>query len=374
MNDPRFESLADILISHSTKLQKGEKILIEAIDVPPEMVVTLIRKAVAAGGLPFTTLKQSLVSKEILQSGCEESIKLAGKLEAKQMQEMDAYVAIRGSFNISELSDVPSDKMKLYQTHWLKPVHMEIRVPRTKWVVLRWPHPSMAQQANMSTEAFENFFFDVCTMNYGNMSKAMDPLKKRMENADRVEIKGPGTNLRFSIKGIPAIKCDGQRNIPDGELFTAPVKESVEGVISFNTETIFQGTKFENITLEFEKGKIIKATGNKPEKINTILDSDEGARYVGEFSFGFNPYITKPMLDILFDEKIAGSFHFTPGAAYDEADNGNRSEVHWDMVMIQTEEYGGGEIYFDGELIRKNGLFVPEDLKPLNPDALKGNR
>jgi len=240
------------------------------------------------------------------------------------------------------------------------------RVKKTKWVVLRWPSPSMAQLAGMSTEAFEDFYFDVCTLDYRKLAPGMKALKALMDKTDRVEIKGPGTDLRFSIKGIGAVICGGDRNIPDGEVFSCPVKDSVQGHVLFNAPTIYQGTGFDNIRLEFKDGKIVKATGNNTEKLNKILDSDPGARYIGEFSLGFNPYVLHPMRDILFDEKIAGSFHFTPGQAYEDADNGNRSQVHWDMVNIQRPDYGGGEVWFDGKLIRRDGEFVPANLRSLN--------
>ncbi|MFP6632647.1 MAG: aminopeptidase, partial [Planctomycetota bacterium] len=269
--------------------------------------------------------------------------------------------------NSTEMADVPQEKMKLYQKHILKPVHLEVRVPNTKWVVLRWPSAAMAQQAHMSTESFEDFYFDVCTVDYAVMAEQMKPLEERMTNAGDVHIKGPGTDLKFSVKDIPSVGCAGEYNIPDGEVFTAPVKDSVEGTLSVNTPSLYQGTVFDNIVLEFSAGKIVKATANHTDKIDSILDSDEGARYIGEFAIGFNPKVLEPMMDILFDEKIAGSFHFTPGNAYDDADNTNRSEVHWDLVTIQRPEYGGGEIWFDGELIRKDGLFVTDDLAGLNP-------
>ena len=290
-------------------------------------------------------------------------------LELFRMKKMQAYIAIRGSENASENADVPSDRMSMY-SRVIRPV-LNYRVNKTRWCVLRWPTPSMAQAAGMSTEAFENLYFDVCTMDYRRMSRAMVPLERRMARADRVHLKAPGTDLKFSIKGIGAKMCKGDRNIPDGEVFSCPVKDSVNGTIQFNTPTLYSGTKFENVRLEFRDGKIINATSNNTKRINEILDTDAGARYVGEFSLGFNPYILSPMCDILFDEKIAGSLHFTPGQAYEECDNGNRSAVHWDMVLIQRPEWGGGEIWFDGELIRKNGVFLPKDLKPLNPANLK---
>ncbi|MDZ7270359.1 MAG: aminopeptidase [candidate division KSB1 bacterium] len=370
LTDPRLEKLANVIVTHSTRLRRGDKLLIEAVDVPDEAVLAIARRATRAGAEVFVLTKHGVILRELCRQATEESMRLMGQVEAALMEQMDAYVALRGSHNVAELSDVPPDKMQLYQTHWWKPVHLQIRVPRTRWVVLRWPHPAMAQQAHMSTEAFADYFFTVCTLDYRRLSRAMEPLRERMLHTDMVEIKGPGTALRFSIKGMPAVKCDGRRNLPDGELFTAPVRDSINGTIRFNTTSVFQGVRFEGITLRFRHGRIVDARADKTERLNQILDSDEGARYTGEFSFGLNPYITKPMQDTLFDEKIAGSFHLTPGSAYEQADNGNRSQVHWDMVMMQTPEYGGGEIYFDGTLIRKDGLFVPEDLHQLNPDRL----
>ncbi len=372
MIDPRVTRLAEMLVGYSTELKPGEKVLIEAIDVPDDITTELIRLARAAGADPIVTIKRNAVLRSLLMNASETQLQLIADVEALRMKGVDAYIGVRGANNISELCDVPDDLMKLYQKIWWRPVHGAIRVRETRWVVLRYPSPSMSQSANMSTEAFEDFYFDVCTMDYGKMAKAMLPLRDRMEKADHVRILSPGTELTFSIKGIPAVACDGKLNIPDGEVFTAPVRDSVNGCLQYNTPTIYQGVTFDNVRLEFKDGKIIKATGSDTDALNKIFDADEGARYIGEFAIGFNPYITKAMKDILFDEKIAGSFHFTPGAAYeDDADNGNRSQIHWDMVCIQTPEHGGGEIYFDDELIRKDGQFVVDDLRPLNPENLK---
>lgn len=371
MHDPRLDRLAEVLIQHSTTLQQGEKILIETFDIPEEMVVALIRAARAAGGIPIASYKRTRIQRELLRGAQREGMALIGDVEAHRMRQVDAYVGLRGSGNIAELSDVSSEAMHLYEEHWMKPVHYEIRVPKTKWVVLRWPSSSMAQQARMSTEAFEDFYFDVCTLDYGKMAAAQKPLADLMRRTDRVHIKGPSTDLRFSIADIPVIECSGERNIPDGECFTAPVRDSVEGEITFNASTLYRGTVFDHIHLRFERGRIVEAHSNDDDRLNEVLNADEGARYIGEFAIGFNPHITDPMLDILFDEKIAGSFHFTPGQAYENADNGNRSTIHWDMVMIQTPKFGGGEIYFDDVLVRKDGQFVLPELHGLNPDQLK---
>jgi aminopeptidase len=304
------------------------------------------------------------VNRALALEASDRQLNIMASHELARMKKMNAYIAMRGSHNITESADVPADKMQLIGKK-MRPVQDQ-RVKRTKWVVLRWPTPSMAQLAGMSTEAFENFFFDVCTLDYRKLQPGMKALKRLMEQTDRVQIKGPGTDLNFSIKGIPAVICGGDRNIPDGEVFTAPVKDSVEGQLTFNAPSIYQGTAFDGIQLNFKRGKIVEASSNETGKLNKILDSDAGARYVGEFSLGFNPRVFQPMRDILFDEKIAGSFHFTPGQAYEEADNGNRSQVHWDMVSIQRPDYGGGEIYFDGKLIRRNGEFLAKQLRSLN--------
>ena len=364
MHDPRLDKLAKLLVGYSTRLQRNETVLIEAFDIPDEMTIALIRAAREVGAIPFVQLQRSRVSRELARGATERQLNLGATHELARMKRMDAYIALRGSNNITEFADVPPDQMKLVARK-MRPV-TDHRVKQTRWVVLRWPTPSMAQLASMSTEAFEDFYFDVCTLDYRKLQPGMKALKALMEKTDKVEIKGPGTDLRFSIKGISAIICGGDRNIPDGEVFSCPVRDSVQGHVTFNAPTIYQGIGFDNLRLDFRDGKIVEAVSNQTEKLNEILNSDPGARYIGEFSLGCNPYVLEPMRDILFDEKIAGSFHFTPGQAYEEADNGNRSQVHWDMVNIQRPEYGGGEIYFDGKLIRKDGEFLPKQLQSLN--------
>lgn len=371
MTDQRIAKMANMLINYSVSLKPEEKILIEITGDGKELAKALVKEAYMAGGVPYVNIRESDIDRVILQECTAEQIKLMGEVDAARMKQMDAYIGIRASRNANELGSVPSDKMKIYMEHYSKPVHLDIRLNQTKWCVLRYPNDSMAQLADMATEFFEDYYFDVCTMDYPKMSEAMDKLVEYMEKTDKVHIKGKGTDLTFRIKDIPAVKCDGKMNIPDGEVFTAPVKDSVEGKITFNTSALYQGFTFTDICLEFEKGRIINATSNNNKKLNEIFDTDEGARYIGEFSLGVNPYITKAMKDTLFDEKISGSFHFTPGNAYEEAFNGNKSSVHWDLVCIQTPEYGGGEMWFDDVLIRKDGLFVVDELLPLNPENLK---
>jgi aminopeptidase len=307
--------------------------------------------------------------RSLLHAATETQVDVWGAAELFRMERVHAYVALRGSRNVSELADVPADKMALYNSRVLKPVHFERRVNHTKWCVLRLPSSAMAQQAGMTTAAFEAFYFDACCLDYAWLRQELEPLRQRMEAARHVRITGPGTELSFSIEGIPVVVCAGERNIPDGEVFTAPVRDSVQGVILFNAPTIYQGNAYDGIRLEFDRGRIVRAdcSSGDPERLRRILSTDEGASYVGEWSIGCHPRIRRPMRDILFDEKIAGSFHLTPGNAYDEADNGNRSAIHWDLVQIQTPEYGGGTILIDGQPLRIDGRFVTDDLLELNP-------
>jgi len=371
MKDPRVRKLCKQLVNYSCELKAGERVLIEMFGHQPELVATLVNEAYAVGAEPVVRIRDMTVQRALLAGGTAEKWTFEAENDAALMRGVQAYIGIRAVDNGFETSDVTAEQTALYSKYYGGPVHGKIRVPQTRWAVLRYPTPAAAQAAKMSLEGYEDYYFNVCTMDYAKMSRAMDALVSRLERADRVRLLGGGTDLSFSIKGLPAIKCDGKINIPDGEVFTAPVKNSVNGVIRFNTPSLYNGVEFRDICFTFRDGKIIEATGSDTQRINKILDTDEGARYVGEFAFGVNPYVTEPMLDTLFDEKIAGSFHFTPGHCYDECNNGNHSDIHWDLVQIQRPEYGGGEIWLDDELIRRDGLFVTEELRCLNPDQLK---
>ncbi|MGN1350124.1 MAG: aminopeptidase [Anaerovoracaceae bacterium] len=368
--DERNRKFAEMIVNYSCSVQPGERVLINEVGTSAKpLIKEIIRAVYKAGGQPFLGLSDGVLNREIIMGCTQEQLEFMRDYQMFQMKGMDAYIAVRASDNTSELSDVPSEKMNMYNKI-LRPV-LDERVNNTKWAIMRYPNSSMAQLAGMSTEAFEDFYYDVCTLDYKKMSDAMTPLVDLMNRTDKVRIVSPGTDLTFSIKGIPAIKCDGKYNIPDGEVYTAPVRDSVNGVISYNTISEEQGFTYENIVFRIENGKIVEATANNTKRINELLDTDEGARYFGEFAIGVNPYILYPMKDTLFDEKIAGSIHLTPGASYEDAPNGNKSSVHWDLVLIQREDYGGGEIWFDDVLIRKDGIFVPPELQGLNPENLK---
>ncbi len=362
MLDPRVTKLAELLCTHSCRLGPDDRVLIHAFDIPDEAVAEVVRVAQSKGAQVALRLESGVVRRQLMLGMTEDNVRTIAT----------AYIALRGGANYAEQSDVPVETQQLWTREYTIPVVFGVRVPKTKWVALRWPSPGMAQQASMSTSAFEKFYFDVCTMDYGKMAKAAAPLQDLMNRTDRVRVTAPGTDFTLSIKDIGSVACSGECNIPDGECFSAPVVDSVNGVVQFNTVSLYQGTEFSGIRYVIKDGRIVEASaGANTDKLNKILDTDAGARSFGEFAIGFNPYVLHPMKDTLFDEKIAGSLHFTPGAAYDPpGGNGNKSAVHWDTVLIQRPEYGGGEIYFDDVLVRKDGLFVLPELEALNPENL----
>ena len=371
MKDPRIEKLAHNLLTYSIDLKENDNLLIEVLgEEGMPLAKELMRQAEQMKARPYFNIVNYELLRIMLENATEEQIKLYSKHDTARMKDMDAYIGIRASSNTSELSNIDSKIMEMYNKYYMIPVHFEERVKRTKWCILRYPNYSMAQMSKMNKDEFEEYFFNVCNLDYKKMSNAMDSLKNLMNQTDKVHILGNGTDLTFSIKGIPAEKYTGTFNIPDGEVASAPVRESVNGYITYNTETTYNGILFNNIRFEFKDGKIVNATSNKTKELNEILDIDEGARYIGEFAFGLNPYVDRPIGDTLFDEKIKGSFHFTPGDSLEESDNGNKSSIHWDIVNIQRPEYGGGEIWFDDVLIRKDGMFVIDELKCLNPENL----
>jgi aminopeptidase len=365
MFDMRVLNLAERLIE-SVNLKEGDHILIECTDTPSSISKALTFLATGLGAKPIVRTHDSSVEREFVTYASKEAKQFRANFELSLMKEMQAYIAIRGAENAFEMADVPGEILTEYK-QIMKPV-LRYRVDHTKWCITRWPNAAMAQEAKMSTDAFEDFYFDACLVDYNKMAESAKPLADLMNKTRNVRIVAPGTDLRFSIEGLPAIPCCGEKNIPDGEVYTAPVKNSVNGIITYNTPTVYLGKPFSNISLVFENGKIVEAKCGSGDQaaLDAIFNTDEGARFVGEFAMGLNKMVNRPMCDILFDEKIAGSIHFTPGNAYQDAFNGNQSAIHWDLVLIMTKEYGGGKVWFDDQLIQEDGKFVHPDLIGLN--------
>ena len=370
--DPRIPDLAETLVTYSTAVKPGDAVLVDSIGFAPRPLIEAIASRIAqTGGVPVVNYQQPSMTRRLLLDGDEGVVERLGKILAKQMEDFQCYIAVRGAGNAFEMADVPKERLKWYNQHIVKPVHLERRVKHTRWCVLRYPNESMCQLAETSSEAFTKFYYDVCCVDYPKMAEAFKPLQDLMDGAKTFHITGVDTDLEFSVEGIPSVPCAGEHNIPDGECFTAPVRDSINGVVTFNAPSLHEGITYDSIRLEFREGKVVGASAREnTDRLNAVLDVDEGARYVGEFALGVNPVIRKAMRDTLFDEKIGGSFHMALGACYDEAPNGNSSSLHWDLVQIQRPDTGGGEIHCDGRLIRKDGLFVIPELEPLNPENL----
>ncbi len=359
-------NLAHTIANYSLHLKENEKVLIVTTSFETrDLLEALIDEITALKAIVSIRVSDQALASRVILNSTEKRIELLKKQEEFDVENFDAFISIVYSINDYEGKDISKDIRKK-QGEALKEIY-DKKINERKWVLLNYPSPLDAYKAKMPYDAFKKFAFSVMNVDYQAMYEKMKPLKDLMEKTDKVRIVSKDTDITFSIKGMPAIPCVGDKNIPDGELYSAPIKNSVNGTITYNTPSPYNGNVYTNISLTFKDGKIIKATCNEDnEKLNEIFDTDEGARYVGEFSLGFNPEILYPMGDILYDEKIFGSLHFTPGCCYEDCDNGNKSAVHWDMVLIQRKEYGGGEIYFDDVLIRKDGIFTLKELQDLN--------
>lgn len=369
--DPRYLQLAKILVGYSTKVGKNDRVLFQVdVHTPFDMLKAVAEEVRAVGGVMMQPILTDERLTALCMKGCTQR-QLAPDAAAYMVRMLaaDVRIAFRSFGNIMEMAGVPSDDSTL-ANKVMGGLCMEEAIENTRWVLNRWPTPAFAQLAGMSTGEFEDIFFRAVLVDYEAMTESVKPLVELMNATDQVRIVGPDTELTFSIKGIGAVPCTGLRNIPDGEVYSAPIRDSVNGQLHYNTVTITKsGQRFSGVRFVFKDGKIIEATCDSGDQaaIERILNTDEGARYVGEFALGINWGVTQTIGDTLFDEKVGGSFHFTPGMCYDDAPNGNKSAVHWDIICDQREQHGGGEIYFDDKLVRQNGLFVPEELAALNP-------
>lgn len=364
--DERLKNLARKIVNYSVQLKEKEKVLITySVFANTDLLECLIKEILLVKAIPYVVYSNPIIGSLLVQNTTDERIKLLKNLADQDVYNYDAFISIRYNYNDYESKNIASDIIakigkELEESH-------DIRINKKKWVLLNYPSVLDSFKAKMTTPDYRDFAFEVMNVDYAEMSRKIAPLKKLMEKTDKVRLTGKNTDITFSIKGMPIISCTGEKNIPDGEIYTAPIKTSVNGVITYNTPSPYQGNVYQNVSLTFKDGQIIKASAdNDVEALNKIFDADEGSRYVGEFSLGLNPKILNPIGDILFDEKIIGSLHFTPGRAYKDSYNGNDSSIHWDMVLIQREEYGGGDIYFDDQLIRHNGIFVLDELQSLN--------
>ncbi len=377
LTENQYKNLAKQFLGQAVQAKSGESIWIEYQGaVGQNMALTCANYIKSIGGNPFMidagadALRQVFDAAE--RSGDRDGyFQSEGQKLLEKMKSMQGYIRICDRHDV-ENADFNPDDMMDYRRLMMKDV-TDHRVKHTRWLVVDSPTPEFAASCRMSESEFEQFYYNACMADYGRMHEAVKPLEDLMTRGKHVHITGEDTDIQFSIENIPAQQCTGKHNIPDGECFTAPVKDSVNGKILYGPSS-YLGIRFPWIKLECEDGRVVNALSDGDgltKKLNHILDTDAGARYFGEFAIAFNPMVTQPVGSILFDEKIAGSFHLTPGQCYEDiAPNGNKSAVHWDMVKIQRPEFGGGDIVIDGELIRRDGVFVRDDLLGLNPENL----
>lgn len=363
------QKLSKLLVNHSCKVQSGEKVLITYSDTPDEFIQILIEEIYKLDAIPIPFRLDKKIKRKLLLNANADTFEYFANIASPIMQSVDCVILIGGSNNDYELSDIKNDTMQLYSKLYIEPIHFKLRCSK-KWVLLKYPTPAFAWSCNLSSEAFEKYFFEVCTLDYASLSNKLLPLKKLMESTDKVHILTPSTDLTFSIKNMPAIICSGECNIPDGEVYTAPIKNSINGQILFNIPAVENGVEYNNIMLKLKDGKIVDFDCNEKEKFKQILDTDEGSKFIGEFAFGTNPYCQKPIKDILFDEKMFGSIHLAIGSSYDDCYNGNKSAIHLDLIQSHKKEFGGGKIYFDEQLIFENGRFIYPNLVDLCEEKL----
>ncbi len=366
MTDELLAKLVDRVLDFALEIGPTDCLYIEAKDIAPEATAAFVEGAKKRGATAIADNESSLSNSEIARRLTKEQAEIMASRKLKKAQASTVVLVLDGT-PVALESDLPSDKLSLL---------LKVRAPfssfvskNRKWTRLRWPNPSMAQQANQEWDAFVDSWAQACLFDWSSVASETERLRQIIEDANQVRIVGENTDLAFSIAGIPACLCCGRENIPGGEVFTAPVKKSVNGEVFFNVPSSHASTIFGRVSLCFKDGKVVSSQAETNDnKLKRLLATDKGASFLGEFALGLNPKITAPLFDTHFDEKIAGSFHLALGRAYDCADNGNRSQLHWDLVSIQRRDFPG-TIYLDNQVLRKDGLFADDTFRVLNASS-----
>lgn len=351
--DQRDEKLANILVHYSIKAKKGDKVIIDFHEAGKTLALEVYKKLLDIGAFVYLEAKLDGFEHAYYKHASSEQINHVFDFEHEKPDEVDARVVIRSSFNSKEMSNIAPEKIaarrKTMQPFLNKYVEK-------RWILTYYPSHGMAQEADMSLEEYKEFYFKTCLLDWESVKESQEKLKNAIDDGKVMRVVGEKTDITLSMEGRDGIKCCGEHNMPDGEVFYAPVETQVNGHVYFDLPSIFSGKEVKGIYLEFENGKIIKATAEKnQELLHAILSTDEGSKYLGEVGIGTNFQITKPTKEILFDEKIGGSIHMAVGRAYKEGGGQNESAIHWDMIKDLRKK---GEIYIDGKLIQKNGKFL----------------
>ena len=354
MVDPRVAKAADILVNHSARVKKGDYVQIISEPAAQDLVLEVYRLVLKNGAYPVTKLSLPGQSYIYYKNASDEQLRNFPQIAFHEIKNTDAVIYIGAPSNTKELTAIDPKKISLRQA--ITKRFSDYRVEKTRWVLFEYPTDSLAQDAEMSLEDFKDFAYGAVNIDWKKESKKQDKIKAIVDKGKEVHILGKETDLRFSIAGKKAVKCDGKHNMPDGEVFTEPVKHSVNGHIFYEFPAVHGGREVCGVRLVFKNGKVVKATAEKNQDfLIKMLDTDAGSRYLGEFGIGVNYRIDRFIKNILFDEKIGGTIHLALGRAYSETGGENDSAIHWDMIKDLRK---GGEVYIDGKLLEKNGKFA----------------
>jgi aminopeptidase len=370
MGDPRIDKLAKVLINYSLGVKKDDLLLINSPVVAAPLIRALVREALISGTHPYLRLDLEGVDEIFYKYASEEQLRYVSPMTKMEVDEIDCMITVWGETNTRRLTNIPPEKMKiarLAKKDIFQRMLERIAEGSLSWCGTLFPTEAHAQDAEMSLMEYEDFVYNAGFLNeedpvsiWRDISKKQAEIAKFLEGKRTFRIVGDGTDLTLSTEGRRWINADGHENFPDGEVFTSPVEDSVNGYIRFTYPAIITGKEVNGIFLKFEEGKVVEASAEKGDQfLKAMVKTDEGAGRVGEFAFGTNPHIQKYTKNTLFDEKIGGTIHIALGASIKEAGGKNISAIHWDLVL---DLRNGGEIYADGELIYKDGEFVHPEI------------
>lgn len=354
MVDPRIKKLAGILVNYSIKMKKGDVIEVSCGPAAAPLALEVYKLILENEALPMLNVGLPGAAYQYYKLATDDMLKTFPKIRMYEAEHTAGSISIGTDYNTKEFTNIDSKKIAL-RRKVIKPIQ-DKEMEKDNWVICEYPTDALAQDAEMSLEEFEDFVYSATNVDYEKMDKDQDHLKKLFDKGKTVRIVAKDTDLTFSIDGRDAIKCAGNRNIPDGEIFMAPVDDSANGHIAYSFPAIRGGKEVDGIRLEFKDGEVVRASATKNEDfLLEMIKTDEGAKRLGEFGIGLNFGIKKFIKQILFDEKIGGTVHLALGMAYKEGGGKNDSAIHWDMIC---DLRNGGELYLDGKLVQKNGKFL----------------
>ncbi len=354
MADQRILKAAKILVEHSTKVKKGETVQIITDHLARPLAIEVLKLVLKRGAYPIIHTSLPGSAHTFYKHANKDQLQHVHESLMHEMKRTDVIIYISAPTNTRELSELDPKKLALRRKATER--ISRYRVENTRWVLFDYPCEALAQEASMSIEEFEDFVFSATNIDWSKEGKRQEKLKRILDKGKQVHIIGKNTDLRFSIEGRTAIKCFGKHNMPDGEVFIAPVETTTEGCIEYSFPAIYSGGEVDGITLEFKRGKVVKAHATKNnDLLQAMLNTDPGARRLGEFGVGTNYNIKRHIKQILFDEKIGGTIHLAVGSAYKEGGGKNKSGLHWDMILDLRQ---GGKIIVDNRVIQENGKFL----------------